>query len=82
MADATFSEFLRSGKSLLTTTMQPRRAPVAAAKKSKSAAQPAPSNIPDDPHRIFVRKCVTEKPKAKDVVEGIKRFIDAAEAEL
>jgi hypothetical protein len=62
--------------------MQPRKAPVPAAKKSKSAAQPAPAAVSDDPHRIFVRKCVTEKPKVKDIVEGIKRFIDAAEAEL
>lgn len=82
MADATFMDFLKSGKTILTSTMQPRKTPVASVKKGKAAAAPVAGPEDNSPHRIFVRKCISEKPKPKDIVESIKRFIDAAEADL
>jgi hypothetical protein len=82
MADATFQHFLESGKSLLTTTMQPRKADVKSVKKEKGPTTAVQSPVSDDPHKVFVRKCVGEKPKKAEVVEMMRRFIDSAEADL
>ena len=74
--------FFKSGKALLADTKTPRPTTTAAqAKKMKKAAEMTGPGL-DDPHAIFVRKVVVEKPKPKDVVEQLKRFITAAEAAL
>ena len=74
--------FFQSGKSLLADTKAPRK--VTTAGERKKAAKAAEMTGPglDDPHAVFVRKVTTEKPKPKEVVEQIKRFIAAAEAAL
>jgi hypothetical protein len=40
------------------------------------------SELSDDPHAVFVRRVVHEKPKKPEIVEQIKRFIVVAEANL
>ena len=74
--------FLSSGRALLKDTKTPKPTTTAVqAKKMKKAAEMTGPGL-DDPHAIFVRKVVMEKPKPKDVVEHLKRFITAAEATL
>ena len=83
--DETYKQFLDSGKKILHDTKAPRRAETVVAKgggKAKGPAQPAPSNMSDDPHKVFIRRVVGEKPKKQDIVEQIKRFIDVAESDL
>lgn len=82
MADAAFAQFLESGRTLLKDTKMPRRAAPAAKKVEKGAAKPLAAPASDDPHRVFVRKCVGEKPKKSEVVEMMQRFIDQAEEDL
>jgi hypothetical protein len=83
--DDHFKHFLDSGKKLLRDTKAPRR-PAAAApvkgKKDTGPAQPSMSSLSDDPHAVFVRRVVHEKPKKPEIVEQIKRFIVVAEANL
>jgi len=82
--DEHFKHFLDSGKKLLTDTKAPRRMAVAPVKGKKDTgpAQPKMSDVSDNPHALFVRRCVHEKPKKSDIIEQIKRFITVAEADL
>ena len=82
MIDETFKNFLQSGRTILRDTKMPRKIPANVAKKGKEAHQLKESPVSDDPHKVFVRKVVTEKPKKKDILEQIKRFIVAAEENL
>ena len=68
--DAVLNHYLNSGRHLLMDTKMPR----------KIGAKPKKIDDPEsDPHKIFVRRCVAEKPKKKDIVDDIKKFIKAAE---
>ena len=68
-------DFLASGKKLLDDTKQIK---MKTAKQKKKAAEP----LSDDPHKNFVRRVIAEKPKKKEIVDDIKKFISAAEADL
>ena len=82
--DDHFKHFLDSGKKLLQDTKAPRRpaTTVVKGKKDTGPAQPKMSELSDDPHAVFVRRVVHEKPKKPEIVEQIKRFIVVAEANL
>ena len=73
------SQVLKSGRTLLKDTKTPaskeKRETVA---KSKTAPTPEDS----DPHKVFIRKTISDKPKKLDVVESMMRFIKAEEAKL
>lgn len=80
--DETFKNFLQTGRTILRDTKMPRKIPVKVEKKGKEAHQLKQSPVSDDPHKVFVRKVVAEKPKKKDILEQIKRFIVSAEEDL
>jgi hypothetical protein len=82
--DETYKQFLNSGKRILHDTKAPRRpeTTVAKGKADKGPAKPAPSNMSDDPHKVFIRRVVGEKPKKQDIVDQIKQFIEIAESDL
>jgi len=80
--DSTLKHFLESGRSILRDTKMPRKIPANVEKKGKGAAQLKQSPLSDDPHKVFVRKVSQEKPKPKELLEQIKRFIAAAEEDL
>lgn len=67
---------LSSGRTILGDTKAPP--------KAKSAKQPSPltQQGETDPHKMFVKKAVFDKPKKLDLVKEIERFIAQAEAEL
>lgn len=73
--------FFQSGKSLLADTKAPRKINTIGERKKAAKAEMSGPGL-DDPHAVFVRKVTTEKPKPKEVVEQLKRFIAAAEATL
>lgn len=68
-------DFLSSGKKLLDDTKQSK---IKTPQQRKKAAEP----LSDDPHKNFIRRVIAEKPKKKEVVEDIKKFIESAEADL
>jgi hypothetical protein len=70
------NQVLSNGVNILTDTKTPKKpkAPATSIEKAK---------VPEtDPHKAFVRRCIAERPKKEDVVKDLKRFIDAAEAEM
>ena len=66
---------LKAGRKILTDTKTPKLI----IKKSKEQIG---SPTETDPHKVFIRRTIQEKPKKAAIVEEIKRFITAAEALL
>ena len=83
--DSTLKALFESGKVILTDTKQ--RKPVAAdpAKPRKSRhtiAEAAAAQMETDPHKIFIRRAIDEKPSKAEIVDEIKKFIKHAEADF
>lgn len=75
---AYFDELQKSGRKILEDTKTP-------ALIKKKGAKPigaldAPTET--DPHKVFIKRTISEKPKKAELVEDIKKFITAAEAQL
>ena len=51
-------------------------------KKESPTIEKAAANVETDPHKLFVKRMITEKPKKADVVKEIQKFISAAELDL
>jgi hypothetical protein len=66
-------EFMKSGKTLITDTKTPRQL------KPKEKAKPDEIG---DPHKMFVRQTIQNKPKKLEIVEEFKKFIKVEEAKL
>jgi len=66
-------EFMKSGKTLITDTKTPRQL------KPKEKAKPDEIG---DPHKMFVRQTIQNKPKKSELVEEFKKFIKVEEAKL
>ena len=72
---AYLNDFLKSGKKILEDTKSP------AIKKEKAKPVAALGTPTDsDPHKVFIKRMIQERPKKKDVVEEFEKFIKAAEA--
>lgn len=73
MPSEQLNQFLKSGKTLITDT------------KLKGAIKPKERAKPEelgDPHKVFVRRTIQEKPKKSDIIEEFKKFIVIEEAKL
>ena len=68
-------DVLTSGRTILGDTKMP---------KLKSKTKPSSLTEPpeSDPHKIFIKKTIADKPPKKDVVETMMRFCKAAEDAL
>ena len=75
--DNFLKQFLDSGKKVLLDTKAPRPT-----QTSKQKGKIADTSMEGDPHKVFVRRCISEKPKKAEVVKELKRFIEAEEALL
>lgn len=77
------SDFLQqlfsSGRKIVNDSKAPRPQHK---KKDPPTIEKAAADVETDPHRIFVKRMINEKPKSADVVKEIQKFISAAEAEL
>jgi hypothetical protein len=70
-------DFLASGRKLLGDTKTPK------AKETKKQPPSVGSGpVETDPHKIFQRRTIQEKPKKSEVVEDMKKFIKQAEDKL
>jgi hypothetical protein len=78
MSDATYKEFLNSGRALITDTKTPKV-------KSESVKAPKKGTdvpVSSDPHRVLIKRMIEDKIKKSDVIEEFKKFIQAAEEAL
>lgn len=70
-------EILSSGRAIVTDTKTP---------KLKKDEKPKPSSLTQhpesDPHKIFVKRMISEKPSKKELVEELHKFIKASEDQL
>lgn len=70
--DATYKQFIESGKNLITDTKQVKKAAV---KQQK----PMKTEDAGDPHKVFVRNAIGSQPSKADLLVDVKKFITAAE---
>ena len=70
-------DVLSSGRKILGDTKQ---LPV---KDSKDKGKPKPSSIHNppesDPHKVFIKRAISERPKKTEMIDEIKKFIKQAE---
>lgn len=71
---AYLNDFFKSGKKILEDTKSP------AIKKEKAKPPALGTPTDSDPHKVFIKRMIQERPKKKDVVEEFEKFIKAAEA--
>lgn len=71
------SQVLKTGRKILTDTKAP-----ATKEKREKIAQNAKEPVESDPHKAFIKKTITEKPKKEDVLKDFRRFIEEAESKL
>lgn len=74
--DTTLKDFLMSGKALLVDTKRPK----SVYKKEKVSKGEVLGETEKNPHKVFIRRTIHEKPPKKEVVEQFQRFTEAAEA--
>jgi hypothetical protein len=72
---AYLDDLLKTGRKILEDTKTPK---IVVKKGKETIGSPTET----DPHKVFIRRTIQEKPKKTVVVEEIKRFITAAEALL
>ena len=73
MSSEQLREFLKSGKTLIGDT------------KLKGTLKPKDRAKPDelgDPHKVFIRRTIQEKPKKAEIIEEFKKFIKISEDAL
>jgi hypothetical protein len=73
--DATYKQFVESGKLLITDTKQLKKAAV---KQQK----PMKEEDAGDPHKVFIRNTIGSLPSKADLLVEVKKFITAAEEKL
>ena len=72
-------DFYKSGRRLVLDTKQPKIKKTERPKDPRTGKSPLPA---EGAHETFIKRCINDKPPKKEVVEDIKRFIEAAEALL
>lgn len=72
-------DVLSSGRKILGDTKQLPPP----AQKGEEKGKPKPSSIHNppetDPHKVFIKRAINERPKKGEMVEEIKKFIKRAE---
>ncbi|MFZ4598694.1 MAG: hypothetical protein ACOYNN_08630 [Terrimicrobiaceae bacterium] len=73
--DATYKQFVESGKVLISDTKQLKKVAV---KQQK----PMKEEDAGDPHKVFIRNTIGSLPSKADLLVEVKKFITAAEERL
>ena len=76
-------EVLASGRKLLTDTKTRGKPPVKTEQKPGKLPNPAAgSGVETDPHKIFVKRMIKERPKKSELVEEVQKFCNEADSKL
>lgn len=78
--DATLKALMDSGRRIVSDTKTPKLVQKKKQVSRDEALGVGPAET--DPHKIFVKRTIAEKPKKVELVKDIQRFIKSAEAEL
>jgi len=79
---AYLTEMMKAGKSILADTKTSKKESVKVKKEDKKSIPPLGSPGETDPHKLFVKRIIQELPKKSVVIDGFKKFIEKAEADL
>lgn len=78
--DATLKALMDSGRRVISDSKTPKLAHKKKEVSRDEALGVGPQET--DPHKIFVKRTINEKPKKTEIVKDIERFIKQAESEL
>lgn len=81
MSSAVLNDLFKAGKSIIADTKTTRKE-VVKVKKVEKGIPPLGTPGETDPHKSFVKRTIQELPKKSVVIDGFKKFIDQAEADL
>ena len=74
---------LSTGAKILADTKTPRKNPESADSKPGRLPNPAVgSPLERDPHKVFVKRAIKERPKKADIVEEVQKFCDEEDSKL
>ena len=73
--DATYKQFIESGRTLISDTKQVKKVAVKQQKPMKEEDK-------GDPHKVFVRNTIGSLPSKADLLVEVKKFIEIEEAKL
>lgn len=78
--DPIVKSFFDTGRKLISDS---KTAKPPASKKGKASLATEAMQPPEtDPHKIFVKRAIREKPKNAEMIKEIKKFIQVAEKDL
>jgi hypothetical protein len=78
--DSTLKALMDSGRRVISDSKTPKLAQKKKEVSRDEALGVGPAET--DPHKVFVKRAINEKPKKAEMVKDIKRFIDVAEKDL
>lgn len=73
-------EFLASGRTLVTDTLERKSKPVDAKKIAKVTMESAPALLPGSWDKVLISRCRDEKIKKADIIVEFKKIIAQEEA--
>lgn len=78
--DSHLKSIFESGRKILGDT---KSAKAPASKKGRAKLATEAQEPPEtDPHKIFVKRAIREKPKSAEMIKDMKKFIEEAERHL
>jgi hypothetical protein len=78
--DSVLKEFLASGKTLITDTLERKSKPVDTKKISKATMETVPALLPGSWDKVLISRCRDEKIKKADIIVEFKKIIAQEEA--
>jgi hypothetical protein len=78
--DSTLKALVDSGRRVISDSKTPKLASKKKEVSRDEALGVGPAET--DPHKVFVKRTINEKPKKAELIKDIKKFIQVAEADL
>ena len=80
--DGALKEFLASGRTLVTDTLERKSKPVDTKKISKITMDKVPDMLPGSWEKVLISRCKDEKIKKADIILEFKKIILQEEAKI
>jgi hypothetical protein len=80
--DGALKEFLASGRTLVTDTLERKSKPVDTKKISKVTMESTPALLPGSWEKVLISRCKDEKIKKADIILEFKKIILQEEAKI
>jgi hypothetical protein len=80
--DGALKEFLASGRTLITDTLERKSKPVDTKKLSKTTMEATPALLPGSWDKVLISRCKDERIKKADIILEFKKIIAQEESKI